>query len=173
MIIRATKKVLSVNRIKPIKKELELSEGLPGEWFVDLVSLGEQGKFVLQYVHNPTRISVIVHGRSIKKGYKTFQDRVINFLSRHGYEKLIPYYRLDSQPEILATNNRSILAHLNHLKWDVEYHCGRTKNKDSIDYDWIEDIFLDYVFTTKATGSKYIQVNEILDEYLEKIVNGY
>ena len=105
MIIRATKKVLSVNRVKPIKKDIELSKGLPGEWFVDLVSLGEQGKFALQYVHNPTRISVIVPGKSIKKGYKTFQDRVIHFLRRHGYEKLIPHYQLDSQPEILATNN--------------------------------------------------------------------
>mgnify|MGYP007131704782 CR=1 FL=1 len=109
MIIRATKKVLNINRIKPLKKDIELSEGLPGEWFVDLVSLGRQGKFALQYLHNPTRISVIVPGRSIKKNYKTFQDRVTHFLRRHGYEKLIPHYQFDSQPEILATNNRSIL----------------------------------------------------------------
>ncbi|MCF8302944.1 MAG: hypothetical protein K9I94_06670 [Bacteroidales bacterium] len=169
MIIRATKKVLNVNKIKPVKKDLELSNGLPGEWFVDLISLGEQGRFALQYVHNPTRISVIVPGRSINKGFKTFQERVANYLSRFGYEKLIPYYDLDSQPEILATNNRSILGHLNRIKWDVEYHCNKVRDKDSIDYAWIEDIFFDSLFTTKATGSKYISVKTILDDYLAKI----
>lgn len=169
MIIRATKKVLNVNRIKPVKKDLELSNGLPGEWFVDLVSLGEQGKFALLYIHNPTRISVIVPGRSIMKSFKSFQERVVDYLTRFGYEKLIPYFDLDSQPEILTTNNRSVLGHLNQIKWDVEYHCGRVREKDNIDYTWIEDIFIDSLFTTKATGSKYLRVREILDDYLENI----
>jgi hypothetical protein len=169
MIIRATKKVLNLNKITPVKMDFELSGGLPGEWFVDLVSLGEQGKFALHYIHNPTRISVIVPGRSIKKGFKTFQNRVTSFLSRHGYKKLIPYYDLNSQPEILTTNNRSILSHLNQVKWDVEYHFGRAKDKENINYDWIEDIFIDNLFTTKSTGSKYIRVKGILDDYLDKI----
>lgn len=168
MIIRATKKVLNLNRIKPVKKDLELSNGLPGEWFVDIVSLGEQGKFALLYIHNPTRISVIVPGRSIKKGINSFQERVTDYLTRFGYEKLIPYYELDSKPEILATNNRSVLGHLNQIKWDVEYRSATASDKDKIDFTRIENLFIDFLFTTKATGSKYLRVREILDDYLEK-----
>lgn len=82
---------------------------------------------------------------------------MINFLTRHRYEKLIPYFDLDSQPEILTTNNRSVLGHLNQIKWDVEYHCGRAgDNKDSINFTWIEDLFIDFLNCSFVSITLYL-----------------
>lgn len=168
MIIRATKKVLNLSRKPSVKNDLDKSDTFPGEWYVDLVSLGRPGKFGLQFLHSPTMISVIVPGRSLNKVIGQFQMRVENFLLRHGFEKLIPYYSLDSNPEIFSTISRSLQAHMNQIKLNTNYHCSSADSLDMISYTWIEDIFLEYPFTSKRLGNKMHTSFEILNKYLEE-----
>ena len=168
MIIRATRKVLNLNRIKPIKNDSELNGQLPGEWYVDLISLGKTGKFALHFLHHPTKIVVIVRGRSIKKTYSKFKIHVSEFLKRNGYKKLIQGFDLESELFIYSTNDRSMLAVMRDIKWNSEYQCLRYVNIESIDFEWIEDISMSNLFTTKKTGSEYLRTRDIMDGFLLK-----
>lgn len=171
MIIRATKKVLNLNRIKPAKNDSELLDKLPGEWYVDLISLGKPGKFGLQFLHHPTKIAILIPGRSLKKVFVEFKDHVTNFLNRNGYDLLIDKFQLDDELNIYPTNDRGMLALMNQIKWNSEYHCVASKDPNVINYEWIEDIYLNYLFTTKKTGKIYLRPQIILDGLLNEYNN--
>jgi hypothetical protein len=79
---------------------------------------------------------------------------------------LIPRFQLDTKPEIFATNSRSILAHINQLKFNIEYHIALAETIESIDYDKIEDIHFDSIFTNKLSPGGYITPKRILDNLL-------
>ena len=64
MIIRATTKLLSIARIKPVKMEASINGPLPGEWYASLLSTGRKGGSVIHFLHHPTLISILVLGRS-------------------------------------------------------------------------------------------------------------
>lgn len=85
MIIRATKKVLNINKIKPTFNETESKNPLPGDWFVDVISMGYPGKTALHFIHNPSRMVVLVPGKSIQKSMDEFKIRLSNLLGRHGF----------------------------------------------------------------------------------------
>ncbi|MFB6344043.1 hypothetical protein ACE1ET_20160 [Saccharicrinis sp. FJH62] len=168
MIIRATKKVLNLNRIKTERNDSPLNDQLPGEWYVDLISLGKPGKFALHYLHHPTKIVIIVKGRSLKKSEQLFKDRIRHFLERHNYNPLIEKFELEGKTKIYSTNDRGMLSNMNQIKWNSEYHCISSQNPDLIDFNWIEDISINNLFTTKDTGKKYLKTKTILNELLEK-----
>lgn len=169
MIIRATKKVLNLSRIPSVKNNLDASDQLPGEWYVDLVSLGRPGKFGLQFLHSPTYISIVVPGRSLTKSIGQFKIQAENFLQRHGYGDLIPHFSLDTVPEIFSTNSRSMLAHMNQIKMDTIYNSALAETIEDINYTSIEDIFLAYPFKAKHLGPKYHTPQRILKDYMERL----
>ena len=165
MIFRATRKVLNLNRIKPERKDSQLSNDLPGEWYVDLISLGKPGKFGLQFLHHPTKISLLIEGRSIKKTFLDFKNHLTDYLKRHDYEFLIDKFEIDSELEIYSTNSRSMLAIMRQIKETHEYHCLYKYNSESIDFKWLEDIHLDFPFSTKDMGNKFTSPKQILKSY--------
>ena len=165
MIIRPTRKVLNINRLKPERNDLPLIDTLPGEWYVDLISLGKPGKVALHYLHHPTKIVIIVKGRSLKKSNEEFTARVKQFLERHNYEHLVDRFELKGKANIFPTNDRGMLAVMNQIKWNSEYHCINSESPELIDFNWIEDISIDNLFTIKKTGQKYWHTKTILDSF--------
>lgn len=89
MIIKATKKVFNQNRLKPKKADNESLDTFPGEWYVDLFSLGSPGKLGLIYVHSPSFIPILMPGKSLKQNFDMFLFRVEFYLIRNGYKDLI------------------------------------------------------------------------------------
>lgn len=166
MKIRATKKLLTISRIKEIKDTHPLIDDLPGEWYASLVSMGLPGKHAIHFLHFPTLISIILPGKSINKAIPILPDRISSLLDRHGYAKLIPFFKMNSSPEITATNNRSILAYLNDRKYTIQYHLSNNRSLDSI-----EDIEFRNLFGGKLANDDYITPDEILTKYLKKMVS--
>lgn len=165
MIFRATKKVLNLNKIKPPKNDSRLNDSLPGEWYVDLISLGRPGKFALHYLHHPTKIVIITQGRSLNKTKQEFKIRLVNYLRRHGYSILIPEFDIESELAIYPTNDKGMIAVMNGIKWNSEHHCINSRSIESINYNWIEDISIDNLFKTKKTGNDYLHTKTILDGF--------
>jgi hypothetical protein len=168
MIIRATKKVLKMSGMNTVKRDTILADYFPGEWYVDLISLGKPGKFGLHFLHHPTLISVVVPGRSLNTIFQNFTSRTIDILSRQGYDNLIPSYQLDTLPEIFSTNNRSMIAYMNQVKDNSSYHCANTRNVENINYNWIENILFEYLFGTKDSTNKYITPQQILNKFKDQ-----
>jgi hypothetical protein len=151
MKIRATKKLLNTSKVKPISDSNDSVSDLPGEWYANLVSLNSPGKLAIHFLHNPTYISIIVPTKSLNKALLELPHRIENLLFRHGYSKMINAFHLDSENKIYKTNNRSMLGYLNNMKYDIEYQFSRFMAIESIDYQKIEDLEMEYLF-----GGKYI-----------------
>ncbi|WP_462317451.1 DUF6933 domain-containing protein [Marinilabilia sp.] len=164
MIIRATKKALNLSRIRPEKKDADLTEIFPGEWYVDLISLGRPGKFGLQFVHHYTKITILLPGKSVNKVYSEFKKSIIDYLERHNHQSLVEKFELDSNPEIFTTNSKSVLAHMKEVKWNNEYHCAHTfRNPEEIDFKWLEDLYYLAPFKSKFIDNKYLCTKQILE----------
>jgi len=168
MIIRATKKLLNTSGISPIKNLTDPSKNMPGEWYASTISLQQPGKLAIHFLHYPTFISILIPGKSINKVTLLLRQRTTALLKRLGYSDLIPRFQLDTKPEIFATNSRSILGHINQVKFNIEYHIALAETIDSIDYDRIEDIHFDMIFTDKLSPGGYVTPKRILDNMILK-----
>ena len=166
MKIRLTKKLLNISRIKGTKETSPLSEELPGEWYASLVSIGAPGKQAIHFLHYPTLISIIIPGKSINNALPLLPDRISSLLSRHGYPKLIPAFQINSESEIFATNSKSILAYMNDMKYTIEYHLATLRPLDEI-----EDIEYRNLFGGKLANDKYVNPEELLSKFRDKMVN--
>jgi hypothetical protein len=161
MIIRATKKLLNTSGIESIKNLTEPVSALPGEWYAGLVPTGIPGKMVIHFLHYPTKISIFCQGKSLNKALPELPGRVEQLLKRKGFSKLVFQFQLYSEAEIFATNNRSMLSHMNQLKYALEYEFYITENIEEINFDKIEDSFSNWLFSSKGS-KKYEKPTEIL-----------
>jgi hypothetical protein len=168
MIIRVTKKLLNTSGITPIKNLTDPNKNMPGEWYASTISLQQPGKLAIHFLHYPTFISILVPGKSLNKVILLLRLRTTALLNRLGYPDLIPRFQLDTKPEIFATNSRSILGHINQVKFNIEYHIALAETIDSIDYDRIEDIHFDMIFTDKLSPGEYVTPKRILDNMILK-----
>ena len=166
MIIRATKKLLNTSRIASIKNLDDLKTEMPGEWYASTISLLQPGKLAIHFLHYPTFISILIPGKSLNKVIPSLGPRTSALLSRLGYSKLEPKFKLDSQAEIFATNNRSILGNITQMKFNIEYHIALADSIESIDYDRIEDIHFGMLFTDKTRSKGFVTPEEILHNLL-------
>jgi hypothetical protein len=160
MIIRGTSKILKTSGIKPVKNTDEITSELPGEWYAGLVSTGKQGKLAIHFLHHPTMLSVLVNGKSLNKAIPIFQERAEKLIKRLGYGKLLFQYQLQTEPQIFATNSRSMLAHMNQLRYNIEYHLAMAETIEDTNWDYIEEIHYDYIF---SRNKKYTRPKDILD----------
>lgn len=165
MKIRATKKLLTIARIKEVKNLSPLTEKMPGEWYASIVSMGIPRKSGIHFLHYPTLVSVIVPEKSLNKAIKKLPFHLASLLERQGFSKLFAEYQTDTASEIYATNSRSMLGYMNDLSYSIEY--------DSIiqmPIFQIEDIVFENLFGGKLSGVDYISPKKILTEYLNNIV---
>jgi len=149
MIIKATKKLLNISKIEPKECPIEIIDKFPGEWYANLISQLIPGKFVIHFLHNPTYISVLVPGKSIRKASEILPSRANSLLLRHGFQNIIDKYSFNSEVEIYKSNNKSIQGNLNNIKYDIEYQFSRYYAAQDVDLTKIEDLEMDYLFGGK------------------------
>jgi hypothetical protein len=147
MIIRATKKLLRIAGVKPVKSDENDDAVFPGEWYAKTVKTGHPGKLVMVLFHNKTRISIICPTKSLNIAVKQLPVRVENYLTRLGFETLIPKFDLNSEIQIYTTDSKSTLAYMNRLIFNIEWHLGRAESLEDIDYDDLENIHSLYLFS--------------------------
>ena len=161
MIVRATKKLLNTSGIKPVTDLNEAIAPLPGEWYAGLVSTGKPGKMLIHFLHSSTKISILYPGKSLNKVLPVFPERLEQLLGRLGYSKLIFQFQVHTIPEICTTNSRSILAHMNQMKYAIEYSVALAEGFKDINYDDIEDLLCDMLLSSHGPG-KYEKPTDIL-----------
>ncbi len=136
---------------------------LPGEWYAGLVSTGKQGKLAIHFLHYPTMLTVLVSGKSLNKALPLFKARAENLIKRLGYSKLLFQYQLQTEPQIFATNSRSMLSHMNQLRISIECNLALAETVDDIDWDYIEEKHFDWLF---SKDKKYIKPADILEKLM-------
>jgi hypothetical protein len=167
MIIRATKKLLKISRIKPVDFENNSSQLLPGEWYANIIRTGYVGKLVVLFFHNYTKISIVCPTKSLNVAINQLPARVENYLIRHNFISLLDMFELGSEINIFSTNSRSTLAFMNQLMSNIEWHLSKAGSFDNIDYDKVEDIHSNFLYSIKGKSGKYESPLEILKQIKE------
>ena len=171
MIVRATNKLLKISGIKPVKFEDNNNDYLPGEWYANTVKTGKPGKLVILFFHNKAKISLIFPTKSLNIAIKQLPIRAKNYLIRHGFESLIKNFDLDSDIIIYTTNSKSTLGFMNQLSFNYEWHLQKADSLENFDYDYLEDIHFDYLFTLNGKAGNYEKTFDILKRINESINN--
>jgi len=122
LILRPTRKVLNIARIKPAASEEFLSQNeILNEWFVDIAGLGSPGKTVLLFVHRTTYLTVMVPGRSLLKSIPVFVSRLEKLLIRHKVSKQTTRKIIEAMDPVVIckTNDRKTLGIINQRKYEL------------------------------------------------------
>ena len=162
MIIRATSKLLNISGIKPVKFSDNSNDILPGDWYVNTVKTGHLGKLVTIFFHNNAKISIICPTKSLNLALKQLPSRAKNYLSRHNFQSLTDKFELDSDIQIFTTDSKSTLAFINQISANIEWHLCNAESLDTVDYNKLEDIHSDYLFSTNGKSGKYESTIDIL-----------
>lgn len=167
MIIRATSKLLKISGIKPIKFEDNNTDFLPGDWYANTVKTGHFGKLVVLFFHNKAKISIIIPTKSLNMALKQLPDKVKRYLIRHGFDSLIDKFDLDSEHKFFTTSSKSTLAYMNQISFNIEWHLSDADSISNFDYNNLEDILSDYLFSIDGKAGKYGTTLDII-----KRING-
>lgn len=167
MIIRATKKILNISGINPVKFSNNSTEILPGNWYAKTVKTGHIGKLVVLFFHNNAKISIICPTKSLNIAIKQLPDRVKNYLARHNFDSLIDKFDLNSEIQIFTTESKSTLSFMNQLSINIEWHLSKADSLVNIDYNRLEDIHSDYLFSINGKSGKYETTIDILNRIKE------
>ncbi|HKJ31354.1 MAG TPA: hypothetical protein VKA34_05970 [Balneolales bacterium] len=116
-------------------------------------------------------ISIIAPGKSLNKTIPIFKQRLIGFLNRHGYSALIDKFGIDNNIVIYTTKSRSMLGFLTQVKLNSEYHCMETPENYEINYDYLEDLYLDFPLKDMKDKKNYIWAYRYMDNLINKNEN--
>ena len=148
MIIRATKKVLTANKIKPEDVSNYNTNNL-NEWYVTQISSGFKGKLFLAYVHNKSMLTIITEGKSIKQTFPVFKKRLIALAKRSNFPNALIEQLTDATINLDAvstTNNKSTVAKLNSVVEQIYWRCNDKTSYQEIDIDVEENILMNMLY---------------------------
>jgi hypothetical protein len=168
IIIHAVQKLLNTSNLKPA---LYVSAASAGQqlhsWYVKLSSTGFAGKLIVIYVHEPSLLTVLTKGKTIRSTSPEFNTRLPLLLERNHFkpEFIAAEMKLVKEGYIVSkTNSKSMLGSMNALTHNMEYNCRKFRTYESINLDYIEDIYLEWV-TFDKTLNKY---RDVMDYWKEK-----
>lgn len=148
MIIRATKKVLTANKIKPQDVSQYEANNL-NEWYVTQISSGFKGKLFLAYVHSKSLLTIITEGKSIKQTYPVFKKRLTALAKRSNFPKALIEQLTEATKQLDAvttTNDKSLVGKLNSVVDQIFWRCHAKTSYQEIDIDVEENILMNMLY---------------------------
>ncbi|HBB92690.1 MAG TPA: hypothetical protein DC042_13495 [Bacteroidales bacterium] len=168
MIIRATQYLYRLSGVPSVKNTEEPPSPFPGEWYANFVERFDGRYNAIHFLHNPTRVSVLVPGPFLDQSIAGLRERAAALLMRKGYGRLLFQYGLLSPPEFYSTNSRSILASMNQMRYEIEYHLSMPEINKENNLDRIEDIEFETIIRTGKKLMDFTTPVRILDELMSK-----
>jgi hypothetical protein len=167
IIIHAVQKLQNTSRLKA---PLYVSEASPDQvlhrWYARLINTGFPGKMLVMYMHDPSGLSILVHGKTIQSTQFYFRDRLLRLLLRLEFSHLFiekEMVHLEEGFVVGKTDSKSMLARMNQINYQVEYQCSRAPSYEEIPLPWMEDQIADYLYLDPAT-KKY---RKLLDYFVD------
>jgi hypothetical protein len=171
ILLRTTQKLLNTSRIRPVEQiPVPFNNQLLFEWYAHLISSTWKGKFFVIYAHNPSLICVITQGRTIQKTYSEFCRRLYALLILLDFPPTIRDREILNfeKYSVVKTDSRSMLAHLNLMKQQIQARMDNHQTLDEADFLKEEKILLDTPYRTG--GSAYFFPNRYWKQRMEQII---
>jgi len=169
MIIRATQQLYRLSGVPSVKNTEEPVSSFPGDWYTSHVTRFDGSFTAIHFLHNPTRISVLVPGPFLDQSIAGLRERAAAFLLRKGYGRLLFQYELLSPPVFYDTNSRSILASMNQMRHEIEYHLSMPETIMEINLDRIEEIEFDTMIKTGKKMMDFTTPARILEQLMTRL----
>jgi hypothetical protein len=123
---------------------------------------------LIHFLHSSTELLILCPGKSLNKALPEFPERLAQLLERLGASRYIYQFQAHSKPVIFTTNSRSMLAHMNQMEYNIEYHASLAENKGDINYVEIEDIQSDALLSSGGSG-KFETPREIFHRLVDAL----
>lgn len=163
LIIHATQKLLNTSRLPPVAYVTKASEGqLLHSWYAMVFSSSFPGKLMTMYVHQPTLLTVVCKGKTIKNTWPEFLGRLPKTLIRYGFspQRIEREMKMADDYVVAKTENKSMLACMNQIAYDLEYNCSRFPAWEDISLSYLEEIVMESIFGVKELRHRYISPPE-------------
>ena len=156
LIIHAVKKLLNTSKIETGQYITKPAEGqLLHSWYAGLFSSTFPGKLMVMYVHEPSMLTVVCKGKTVKTTWPQFKERLPALLQRYHFSQaFIEAEMTEAGGYVVAkTNSRSMLGRMNQMPYQLEYDCSRFKTYEAISLVILENRMMDMLYG--IGGNKY------------------
>jgi hypothetical protein len=141
-------------------------------WCVSSCRSSFVGKNVILYVQQPSLLTLIIKGKTIKTTYHSFIEHLQQLLERFHFPNNFITKELNAKAEfqVNKSTDKSMVAHLNHIMYHVNYWCNRFDSYEAIDCAYMENIQMKSLFKEKET-KQYTSPIKYWENILEFKVN--
>lgn len=156
--IHATQKLLNTSRLTA---PLHITEAGAGQmfhsWYADVQATGFAGKMLVAYFHEPSLLTIVCKGKTIKGTWDEFTQRLPALLQRHKFDPAFIQREIALTDEYVVskTNSRSMLAYMREMKLQLEFMCSKFNRYEDIDLDPMEDTMMGWPYKDPAKRSGY------------------
>lgn len=166
IIVRATQKLLNMQRLKPEILDTTISnQTVFGEWYANTITSSFKGKSLVIYVHQPSLVTIVVPGKTIKKTFTDFAKRFQNLLTRFSFPAAFIEKQMSAFENsiITKTDSRKMLGYMNSITDLLITRMYSYENFEEIDLEEEENILMEYVHGNGK--DKYFQPNYYWGNY--------
>jgi hypothetical protein len=167
IIIHAVQKLLNTSHIKTGQYVTQPGDGqLMHSWYARLCPRTFNGKLLTLYVHEPSLLTVVCRGKTIKGTWPEFTQRLPELLKRHHF----PASFIEAETNALngyvvaKTNSRSMLGFMNQMIELIQFDCSRFGSYEAIETDVPEDRMMHYFYLSKVKGEAYTNAKQYWDK---------
>jgi hypothetical protein len=109
------------------------------------------------YVHEPSLLTIVCRGKTIKGTWDEFRQRLPGHLKRFHFSPsfIESELALINDFVVSKTNSRSMLAHMNQIVMNLKINCIRFGNYENISQDFLEDCIMGYPYSYGGKSYRY------------------
>lgn len=140
IVVRCTQRLLKHSGIKP-EVDLPAPTAILGEWYANVIGVPIGGHTVVLHTHNPTRLTVIVPGRSVRTTGASFKLRLLEFLRRLRIpeEAVARQKGQMDQVHYVRMADRSVLGTMNEFDKAICLRAAMAGSMERFDLSRMED----------------------------------
>lgn len=152
VIIHAVNKLLNTSGLNPVSYITAPNDKqLLHDWYARLIRTGFKGKLLVMYVHAPSLLTIVCGGKTIRRTWPAFQQRLLSLLTRFNFPPDFIQNEISLMEDyvVAKTNSRSMLAHMNQMCIGLEVSCNRFTDFEHILLDKLENDMMEYPYSSK------------------------
>lgn len=160
--LHATRKVLNLGKIDG--KTLITQQAKDQElynWYVTTMGSSLCGKMLVLYIHEPSLMTIITRGKTIRTTYPEFENRLKLLLQRYRFPERFIEHELTFFNEMVIgkTTNKSMLGYINQIVYLLDYWVYDNRDYESINLDELENKMMTRLSSSKNAGGYITPIN--------------
>lgn len=167
--LHATRKLLNLGKIEgKILVTQQVKDQKLHNWYVTIMGSSFRGKMLVLYIHEPSLMTIITRGKTIRTTYSAFELRLKNLLHRYGFPESFVEKELTLLNErvIGKTTNKSMLACINQMVYLLDYWVNQNRDYESINLNELENNMMSHISSSKNNDG-YITPIEFWEKKLD------